>query len=415
MQPASTLKVLTTSASLDLLGPDFHWRTALLAAPGARRGDTLHGPLYLRGGGAPDLDWRQLDAMLAELRAQGVRRLDGDLVLDRGYFSPQRFDLGVPPFDSTPGQAYNVIPNALTIHNNLLDLHLVSDASHVKVTLMTPLDGVEVVSQLTLSDQPCADWDEEWPLPQVQAAARGRLRVILRGDFPRHCSNHTATNVIDPDQYTARLLRALWQARGGSWHGAVRGGATPAEALTLVQRDSAPLAEIVRTVNKRSDNVMARLLYLSMGHAAGGTPTLAAADGAVRGWLRRHAIDDSGLVLENGSGLSRLERTSPDQLAAVLRAAARSPWSAELAASLPIAGVDGARRPLLQALLPGSARIKGGTLNNTVSAAGYVRDLNGCRWVVAAMINRPQAEAGRGVLDALIAWIAQQPAGAPAC
>ena len=429
MSPASTLKVLTTVSALDTLGPDYHWHTALLS-DGARKGDRLRGDLYLRGDGEPDLQPEHLLAMLRELRASGVRRLDGDLVLDRSYFQPLRFDQGVPPFDSTPAQYYNVIPDALVVHSNMIDLQLSSTADSVRVSSLTPLNGVEVASKLTLVDTPCAEWDEEWPAPDVETAPNGRLRVVLHGEYPRNCDNHTAVNAIDRDQYLLRLMRSQWQAMGGVWHGQVRTGAAPAGAKLVAEHRSAALSEIIHTVNKRSDNLMARLLYLTMGHeaaakaaagpaaegaapaaalAAPATGTLADGQGAVRRWLAQHGINDQGLILENGSGLSRIERISPEQMAGVLGAAARSTWSPEFLASLPLYGFDGSKRPALKVLTPGSGRIKGGTLSNTVSAAGYVRDTSGRNWIVVATINRPEAEPGRAVLDAMIIWVAQHP------
>lgn len=411
MSPASTMKVLTTIVGLDTLGINYRWKTAVLAQSSPRDGH-LQGPIFLRGGAEPDLSWDQLALMLRQLRELGVRDLEGDIVIDRSFFSPARFDLNVPPFDSTPAQAYNVIPDALLINKNLLALHIDSTHGDPVVHFLPPLDGVTVNSALTTSDEPCNEWDEEWPVPAVQQDG-GNLTVTLHGTFPRDCVDATSTNILDRNQYVSRLIRSLWRELGGTWNGALVDGVTAKDAKVLVEHESAPLADIVKLINKHSDNTMARNLFLTLGRESAhgsDTPSLVAGESTERDWLRQRHINDHGLVLENGSGLSRIERISPIQMTSVLHEALRSPWSPEFVASLPVYGTDGtmAHRPGGQ-LAAGAARIKGGTLDNTTSIAGYVHDRRGEDWIVVAFINRPDAEAGRPVLDELIGWVANHP------
>jgi D-alanyl-D-alanine carboxypeptidase/D-alanyl-D-alanine-endopeptidase (penicillin-binding protein 4) len=414
MAPASTLKLLTTAVALDELGPTFRWRTQLLGENGIR-GSSLRGPFYLRGGADPNLSWQRLQALLRELHDRGVRTLHGDLVLDRSYFSPQRPDLGQPDFDESPDAYYNVIPDALLVNSNLLELTVRADAQRVWLELRTPLAGVQLHSQLQLIDGECKDWDNGWRAPSLRQGRRGQLHVTLQGTFPRGCTARTATNVLARNEFIARTLRAQWRELGGSWVGQVRDGTTPAQALLLVEQASDTLADSVKLVNKRSDNAMARSLYLSLGAesapAQPGANHFALARTRVHAWLTRQGIDPTGLVLDNGSGLSRTERISARQLAQVLQAAARGRWHAEFATSLPIAALDGGMRRRLQntpAAL--QARIKTGTLRDSAAVAGYVRDTAGQDWIVVAMINDPASKEGRPALDALIEWTASAPA-----
>lgn len=410
MSPASTLKTLTTIAALDTLGPDYHWKTDLLAVHQPEAG-VLRGPLYLRGGAEPNLSWDKFGLMLRALREQGINQIDGDLIVDRSLFSPSRLDLNVAPFDSTPGQYYNVIPDAMLVNANLIELNLSAGTDQIAVHFLPPLQSVEVRSQLQLNDENCADWDEEWPVPEV-ADHGGNPAIILNGTFPRNCRNQTTINILDRNLYIERLVRALWHEFGGQWNGRVIDGVTPPQAQILTQHVSESLADIVRIINKRSDNTMARDLYLTLGVQAGNSEaalTLNVAQHAVQSWLQRQHIDETGLVLENGSGLSRIERISPMQLAKVLRAAARSSWSAEFKSSLPIFGMDGTMATRKTKIAPGTARLKGGTLNNTAAIAGYVRDIHGKEWIVVGIINRPEAARGKLVLDDLINWVANHP------
>ncbi len=414
MAPASTLKLLTTAVALDELGPTFRWRTQLLSESEVK-GATLRGPFYLRGGADPNLSWQRLQTLLRELHAQGVRQLRGDLVLDRSYFSPQRPDLGQPDFDESPDAYYNVIPDALLVNSNLLELSIRADAQRLKLELRTPLAGVQLHSALQLIDGDCKDWDTRWRTPSLRQTRNGQLHVTLQGSFPRNCTARTGTNVLVRNDFIARAVRAQWHELGGRWVGQVRDGTTPAQARLLVEQASDTLADSVKLVNKRSDNAMARSLYLSLGAeskpAQSGVSHFDAARTRVDAWLTRQGIAPAGLVLDNGSGLSRTERISARQLAQVLQATARGRWSAEFATSLPIAALDGGMRRRLQntpAAL--QARIKTGTLRDSAAVAGYVRDTAGQDWIVVAMINDPASAQGRPALDALIEWVANAPA-----
>jgi D-alanyl-D-alanine carboxypeptidase/D-alanyl-D-alanine-endopeptidase (penicillin-binding protein 4) len=423
MQPASTLKLLTTVVALDRLGANARGRTDLLA-DAAQLGDVLPGPLYLRGGGDTDLDWGALNTLLRSLRDQGVREIQGGLVVDRSLFRPARLDLGEPPFDEAPEFQYNVIPDALQLNTNLLGYVIESDGTQISARADPAWPGILLdTSALTLSDKACADWDEDWQIPQVrpqsqQAApsqADGALTVRLQGAFPRHCRQQPQLNLLDRQWLTARAVRQIWRELGGVIGPGEREAATPAAARVLASHFGRPLGEVLRGMMKRSDNPLTRLVYLRLGAAAAALPaapdevTLAASDRVVRQWLAERHIDATGLVLENGSGLSRLERITPAQLAAVLATAWDGRQAPELLNTLPVAGVDGTLSRRLKTLVPGQARLKTGTLRDVVAIAGYVYDAQQRPWVLVALLNHPQALAqGRPALDALVEWVAGQ-------
>jgi D-alanyl-D-alanine carboxypeptidase/D-alanyl-D-alanine-endopeptidase (penicillin-binding protein 4) len=175
---------------------------------------------------------------------------------------------------------------------------------------------------------------------------------------------------------------------------------------------SRPLGEVLRGVMKTSDNALSRLIYLRLGAqgAQPGEPTRPRAEAAVREWFRSHQIPDDGLVLDNGSGLSRSERIQPAQMAALLQTALAGRWGPDLLASLPVAGVDGTlSRRLKSGPAAGRARLKTGTLRDAVALAGVVRDARDRDWIFVALLNHPDATAkGRPVLDALVEWVAAQ-------
>ena len=420
MQPASTIKVLTTLVGLEQLGPAFRGRTELRSAAPVVR-DTLMGDLILRGGADADLTGEALTGMLQTLRNQGVRKIDGRLVQDRQLFNPARSDIGLPPFDESPDAYYNVIPDALLVNKNMLLLDMRSSATQVQVATQPQLDRVTVESAFTLIDADCAKWEDGWKQPQVVREADGRIRIRLLGTYPKNCARGNSINVLDRHDYVDRLVRQLWQQLGGEVTGLAHDGAMPAGARLLAEHVSRSLPEVVRDINKPSDNTLARTLFLSLGSleadpVAGSRPvpanpletTVSRTDIAIRSWMRKQGINDAGLVLDNGSGLSRTEKMSALQLAGVLQAGLRSKWSPEYQSSLPIAGVDGTmRRRLKDTPAYERARIKTGGLSNVVAIAGYVPDADGRLCVVVAMINSERAGSGRAALDALIEWVAR--------
>jgi D-alanyl-D-alanine carboxypeptidase/D-alanyl-D-alanine-endopeptidase (penicillin-binding protein 4) len=421
MQPASTMKLVTTLVGLERLGPVFRGRTELRGTGEVKNG-VLTGDLIVRGGADFDLSGEALESMLRALRYQGIRKIAGNIVLDRQLFNPARSDLGAPPFDESPEAYYNVIPDALLVNKNMLQIDMRSTGNRVRVRMLPALEHVSITSDMKLVNADCAQWEDGWKLPEAVRGKDGRIKVILHGSFPRNCVADDSINVLDRDDYLDRLLRLTWKQLGGTIAGKTIAGSTPPDAKLLAAHVSRALPEIVRDTNKPSDNALARTIFLSLGSLeadpvlgsrplpASGQTTAARADQAVRDWMRAHGIKDDGLVLENGSGLSRSERITPRQMAGLLQAGLRSDWAPEFEASMPIVAVDGTmRKRLLDSPAAGHARLKTGSLRNVTAVAGYVPDAGGQPCVVVGMINSELVSNGRGrkVLDALVDWVAR--------
>lgn len=421
MAPASTMKLVTSLVVLDKLGPAYRGRTELRSA-GETVDGALKGDLMLRGLANTDLDWEAFQRTLQTLRNKGVRDIEGDLIVDRSLFQPPRLDQGAPVFDETPEFRYNVIPDALLLNTNLIRLDIEATAQSLQVRMTPALDRVTVAPEMALVDRACADWEDGWRTPVLTRGDDGAIRIELQGDFPRNCSTSTQINVIDRQDFTERLFRTLWTKLGGTLRGVVREDTTTGNTTLLAEHRSRPLSEVVRDVNKPSDNPITRTLYLALGAKANGnnggeaaTPgsgesTLERAEREVRTWFKQNGIDDAGLVLENGSGLSRSERIKPTQLIAVLKAAARSNWAPEFMASLPVVAVDGTmRRRLKESAAAGRARVKTGTLKDVVAVAGYVPDAANQLCAVVMMINHSLAtsDVARPIADAMVDWVAR--------
>ena len=423
--PGSTMKLVTSIVALDRLGPNHRGFTELRSAA-AVNGGVLEGDLVLVGGADPDLSVAAFWALLQDLRATGVHTIGGDVLVDRTRFRPARLDLGLPPFDDAPEFPYNVIPDALNLAGSLLAFDLVATPEGASAVAVPPLPGIAFMSRMTTSKSRCTDWDDDWLAATVErdSGDAGPLRITLNGRFPAGCRVRADLQLVDRQELTEQLLRHLWQSLGGRWAGRSREAAAPAATTLLVKRDSRAWGEVLRPLNKSSDNALTRLLLLEIGVKAAGTgasadtttPTLELAARSVRAWMAENGIDATGVVVDNGSGLSRSERIAPEQLARMLAVAWRGKHAADLVMSLPVPGVDGTMRNRLRdSPAAGWARLKTGTLRDTVALAGYVRDPGGRPWAVSLMLNHALAsQRGRPVLDALIDHMARfGPHGSP--
>jgi serine-type D-Ala-D-Ala carboxypeptidase/endopeptidase (penicillin-binding protein 4) len=411
MQPGSTMKLVTSVVALEVLGPNHRGFTELLSAA-PREGEVLAGDLVLRGGGEVELGVPRLWALLMELREAGVREIRGDIVLDRSRYNPPRTDLGLPPFDDAPEFPYNVIPDALNIAGSLLPLKLQSTARGVAGSTVPALDGITIdTSAMSLVDGRCANWSAHWKPALVQRDG-GQITIRLQGGLPRDCTARPELQLLDRNELAAALLRTLWRGLGGTWTGRLREGTAPANAALLARQQARPWGELLRPLNKTSDNAWTRVLFHEIGAAApapwaeaslANRPTAERADAVMRRWFAAQGIDATALVTDNGSGLSRQERVTPRLLVEMLRAAWAGPHRHDLLATLPTVGVDGTMRLRLRdSPAAGWARLKTGTLRNVVGLAGVMRDGEGDEWAVALLINADNAARGRPVLDALV-------------
>lgn len=405
MNPASVMKLVTTYAGLDLLGPAYTWQTTAHVDATPVEG-VLNGNLYLKGSGDPRLAIEHLWALLRQLRVRGIERITGDIVLDRSAFALPTLDPAA--FDDKPMRPYNVGPNALLINFQAIRFTLRPEAGKAVVLMETPSDGLRVENRLRLSDTACgSDWKDQIET-RLQADASGQ-RLIFAGPYPSQCGEKPLNlSPLSADAQADGLIRSLWRELGGTLTGRVRGGATPAGLANFARQESVPLAEIVRDINKFSNNVMARQLFLTLGNdSAPASPERASR--RVGEWLQARNLRFAELVLENGSGLSRNERISAGNLNRLLLDAWKSPVMPEFIASMPIVGIDGTmKKRLTNAPTTGRAHIKTGTLDGVKTAAGYALDNQGRRHAITFFINHPRAAQGSPAIDALLTWIAQR-------
>lgn len=407
MKTASTMKLLSTYAGLELLGPAYRWRTEVYH-DGRLENGVLHGNLIIQGRGDPYLLAADMRAMLEDLQLAGVEDIRGDIVLDTRYFARRYHDAA--EFDDKPHAPYNAVPNAFAVNIKSTSFHFLVEGGKLNIEADPELPEIHIHNQLNLVRGDCGDWKSR--LQFVVEPVGDEVNVTFRGEYPSACRGKTLElNVLEDGPYAYGLFRSNWLSLGGKLRGGWRYGALPEGAQRLVTHDSQPLSEIIRTINKYSNNLMVRQLFLTMAAERVASPATEA-DGVhvVKAWLASKGLHFPELVLENGSGLSRDEQITARHMAAFLLAAYASPVMPEYLSALPIPSVDGTMANRLRnSQARGSAHLKTGTINGVSALAGYVHDRRGRRWVAVIMVNDPKASASRAAQDALIDWVYQQP------
>ncbi|MBP5986270.1 MAG: D-alanyl-D-alanine carboxypeptidase/D-alanyl-D-alanine-endopeptidase [Azonexus sp.] len=408
MNPASVMKLVTTYAALDLLGPAWTWKTTAWVENATADG-ILNGNLYLRGSGDPRFAIEHLWSLLRQLRVRGIERIAGDVVLDRTVFNVPAIDPGA--FDDKPMRPYNVGPDGLLLNFRALRFTLLPDNGKPRLLMETPSEGLRIDNQLRAGNGECvSNWKDQIVVRLIPENNGNRLEFT--GTYAALCGEKALNlSPLPADAQAGGLIRALWKELGGSLSGQVRGGSVPIGASLLARHESAPLADAVRDINKFSNNVMARQVFLTLGNDSA-PATAERARQRVADWLAGRNLRFNELVLDNGSGLSRSERISADSLNRLLLDAWKNPVMPEFISSLPIVGIDGTMKKRLNGSeATGRAHIKTGTLDGVKTAAGYALDAQGRRYTVTFLINHPRAQAGSAAIDALLVWVAQRRAG----
>ena len=406
--PASVMKLITTDAALELLGPTFRWKTQAYA-DGTQNGDVLNGDLIFKGGGDPKLVMENFWLFLRQIRAHGVRDIRGNVVLDRSMFAPAFYDAA--EFDGDPGKPYNVGPDALLLNYKTLAIRFMPDtvSGTVHVTLDPPLADFPIHAP-ALGAMACDG--EQWK-NQVQEAVDEKS-ANFKGVFPAACGEkvwYLNPYRMTGNEYFAGVFRQMWRDLGGTFDGKVVAGTVPPTARQIAEWQSASLPEVIRDINKFSNNVMARQVLLTLAAAVDGPETGTPADITAGGrviqeWIAGKGIAAPELVVDNGAGLSRIGRVAPATLGRVLLSAFQSPTMPELISSLPLVGYDGTMRKRLKDQdVAGQAHIKTGTLSGVRTIAGYVLASSGKYYVVVFMINSPKAINGQVAQDALLEWV----------
>jgi serine-type D-Ala-D-Ala carboxypeptidase/endopeptidase (penicillin-binding protein 4) len=399
---ASNAKVLTSAAALAGLGAGFRWRTAVLVTATPDRAGVVRGDLFIRGRGDPTLTADHLDHLALEVAARGIHEVTGQLVVDATYFDSATEP---PHFDEQPQeQSYFRAPVA---------------SFAVDHSAFTVVVAGEATGPARVTVAPRAPEYLRLVRSEVSSAITGSTRLRLEATHKPDAIELDLTGVIrggggtwdlrrrvaDPARFAAEVFRRALADRGVKLRGkAIAFAAAPATARAIALHDSAPLGDVLRAMNKHSDNNIAETVLKTLGAERKTTPGPATwADGLAEVSAQLGKLGVQGkVVFENGSGLFASTAVSASQLVAVLVAAhADYRIGPDLVASLPVGGRDGTlARRWRGRLAEGRVRAKTGTLDKVSSLAGYV-GVDGGHLLAFAIIANDVPSGQRGVVRAM--------------
>ncbi|MGB5332502.1 MAG: D-alanyl-D-alanine carboxypeptidase/D-alanyl-D-alanine-endopeptidase [Woeseiaceae bacterium] len=406
--PASTIKLLTTLVSLDVLGPAYRWKTEVYAN-GEIRGDRLDGDLLIKGFGDPFLVTERVWQLLRNIRLAGIRQIDGNLLIDDSFFEIGDYDPAA--FDRQPLRAYNVAPNALLMNFKVVRYWFEPDpeSGGVDVRLDPALENLRVRNQLGLAPGRCRGYQRGITISMNEPVDE----VTFSGKFPDGCKRYAMDRaVLSHNEFVYGLFGLLWRESGGAFEGGWKNALADPDAEPIVSFESRPLSEMIARVNKHSNNVMARQLLYTLSAEVNGEPgTEEGGRQVIARWLTENELDSCKLAIENGAGLSRNSRITAQDMGSLLTFAWRQPYMPEYLASMSISGLDGTlSRRFRGTELIGRAHLKTGSMDDVTAIAGYLQSRSGRRLAVVAMQNHKDIHRGPGeeVQEALLRWLYEQ-------
>ncbi|MBS9781552.1 MAG: D-alanyl-D-alanine carboxypeptidase/D-alanyl-D-alanine-endopeptidase, partial [Gammaproteobacteria bacterium] len=405
--PASVMKVITTGTGLLLLGADYRWKTEFYT-DGSINNGTLNGNLIIKGYGDPYMVEENMADIVSALKINGLSHINGKVILDNNYF--QHSDENPDAFDGHGFEPYNAIPNALSINFRTITLNFTVKNKQIHISSDPQLSYTHIKNEMRFNRQKRCRGRRAFT-PKIKLDKAQGL-IIVSGTMSRNCKEQKISKVLTDagDLYFGHFRRA-WQEQGGTISGTWVYGQVPSTATLFYQYQShLPLSEQIAAMNKKSNNIMTRQLFLTIGAEKMQAPaTLDKSRQVVKQQLNQLGVDTQDLFVDNGSGLSRMASISAKQLGQFLLAMHRSPASHTFEQSLSVAGVDGTlRKRLRNTPLAGNIIGKSGTLKKVKSLAGYMHSQSGKKYIYVMLFEGKNARAGRLLMDNILQWVYTQ-------
>lgn len=404
MRPASVIKVYSTYASLLELGYNYRWETKFYYRGSLKRG-VLKGDLIVKGFGDPTLKSSDIPQIVSKLQAKGIRKITGNIIIDRSYFSVSSKDSS--HFDKNVYSAYNAMPDALMFNQHMSKFTISSKGGRHTVNKMIPGDSYRISNNLKSVSGSCVG-KRSWPGISIDHSNYTPVLKIT-GRLAKSCPKRTYTYIITKpykEFYNALKNRLLRQ--GVSFKGKMRVGRVSSSAKLLFTKYSDRLEKIISTTAKKSNNLYARHLLLTLGAKIYGAPsTLEKGRNAVVHILNRYRLLDTARCnIDNGCGLSRASKITARSMARVLDHAYKG-YGKRWMNTLSIAGVDGTiKRRFRNTIVKNRAWMKTGTLNNAKNIVGYVHSRSNKLYTVVILVNGRRARWHGAMLEnEIIKWL----------
>ncbi len=404
--PASTMKLLTTYAALKILKPNYTWKTEAWIRGEIKEG-VLEGDLILKGYGDPFLVHQNYWKFVQGLRDKGLVEIKGNVIIDNSYFDIPETDSG--EFDNRPYRTYNAIPSAL-MYNFQASRFLFRPNEKKRRVDIVPYPWISEFSYINKVKYVKGRCRRAHYFPSFK---KNNKELKISGQYASGCGQQYILRVLSkPAQHAFNGFRDFWRGLGGKMGDVMEQGTVQKGDRRFHTYYSDSLGNQIRIINKWSNNVMTRQLLLSLGAKKFGKPgTLEKGRRAILEVLSNNGIDSKGVVIDNGSGLSRTARITASQHAQLLERAWRDEFMPEFVSSLSLSGLDGTLvNRFRNDDMRGRTHMKTGTLKNSKAIAGYMLNRKG-KWLVVVMHhNGAKIGAGRGskIQNAMLRWAFEQ-------
>jgi len=400
--PASVIKVLSTYASLLKLGFDYRFPTKFYTT-GIFRNGVVYGDIIVKGYGDPTLDSNDLDKIVKKLYDKGMRKITGHIIIDRSYFRVGTKDSS--GFDENRYSPYNAMPDAMMFNERISTICV---APNKDIVYKKTVDGsYKLINKLKRVNKPCKG-RYSWPSVRIDKS-KVAPTVLLQGKISNKCGKRNICKVITkPYKSFYYAFKEKLNKKGIEIKGDMRLRRVPSQAKLLLTHYSDTLEKIVSKTAKKSNNLYARHLLLTLGAKTYGAPaTLTKGRRAVESILRnKGALGFGSLEIDNGSGLSRTAKITAQLLAGMFEHAYIK-YAERWAQTLSIAGIDGTiKKRFRGTVVKKRAWMKTGTLNRVKNIGGYVKSKSGKLYAVVILVqsNRGNWRASKLQND-IIKWL----------
>ncbi|MBU6467708.1 MAG: D-alanyl-D-alanine carboxypeptidase/D-alanyl-D-alanine-endopeptidase [Betaproteobacteria bacterium] len=402
-EPASVIKIVTAYSSLSILGPDYTWLTSIKGH--FDESGTTIGDVVVEAQGDPFLTLEEWIGLWRKLYLLGVHNINGNVLIDNNRYQIDYPDPDI--FDHQGDRVYNLIPYPLTIDFDRLAINITPVNKTLQLSTNYKWKKINLINNLISEDLPCQK-NPEKNVVVTTSHQQEQTMISVSGRWPISCGVGQLSRRILPNQaIIEQTIRQTWQELGGSFSGKVLFNQKHEELPLLVSHESLPLFMLIPLMDKYSNNVIARMLYLNTGNTDATKKTsYQQSEAKVMQFLQDKGINIKGLTLKNGSGLSREARITPDFLNNLLQTIWRDPLGHEVVTSFPLIGSEGTLRQIeVDSAENKKMYLKTGTLKEVKSIAGFVQTKKGDWYSIVCLINDSNAQNGSAWIQSLLDWL----------
>ncbi|KRH79481.1 D-alanyl-D-alanine carboxypeptidase DacB precursor [Ferrovum sp. JA12] len=402
-QPASIIKIVTAYSSLSLLGPNYTWSTSIKGY--ISKSGEVNQDLVVSAQGDPFFTLEDWFSLWQNLYMLGIHNINANILIDNDryqidYQNPDRFD-------HQGDRVYNLIPHPLTIDFDRVALIITPINKTIHLTADFKWKNIYLINKLISSNATCPK-DPEENLNVVTSTQQEKIVIKVSGEWPQSCGiGHISRRLMTNETIIENSMRQIWAQLGGQFTGKILFNG-PHEILpTLVEHRSLPLFVLIPLMNKYSNNVMARMIFLNTGSVdADNKTSYKLAQAVIKQFVSNKGLNSTDLFIDNGSGLSRQAFVTPVLLNSLLQTIWRDPVGHEVVSSLPLMGTEGTLYEKQSNLVETNKMfLKTGTLNNVKGVAGFVQTRTGDWYTLVCLVNDENAKKSSPFIHGLLDWL----------